>query len=354
MRCLLVIVLILLFPMALDAHLQIKQVQVNHLPISNIQNIVLLPKSSIEVELMPSADSSLRYQYFLEGYDASAWQSVHPVVCYTNLPGGTYQLIIKAKTKETYSNVITLPIVVENSVFEVWWFWPSVVFYAMILLGAAGYFFILYNFRQKLKVAHIRQRIAADLHDEIGATLSSIAIAAHLIEKKMAHPTPDLLSILGQIKVNSRETIQTIRDTVWTLNPSNDSLPQLVEKMRSFAYQILTSKDIVLEFDDHIANLQTTKITMDQRRNVYLIFKEAINNIAKHSEATTATVYLEVQKDGFFIRITDNGKGFDKTTNYEGNGLGNFKKRADESFINLNIDSVLGRGTTITLEVPEI
>jgi two-component sensor histidine kinase len=294
------------------------------------------------------------YRYRLEGLETDTVIWNYPVARYTNLEGGDYTFWVQAQQNGVWSKPTQIVFQVEKIITEEWWFWPVVAIYVLLLVGAAIYFFLLYNFRQKLKVEHLRNRIASDLHDEVGATLSSIAIAARVVEKRLDNQSPDLQLILDQIKSDSNDTIQTIHDTVWTLNPHNDSLPQLIEKMRSFAAQILTAKDVVLQFENHLEETSSAKISMDQRQNVYLIFKEAINNIAKHAEATKVSVELGVEKGELRMRITDNGRGFDSTRTHEGNGLKNFKKRAEASFIDLKISSEIGKGTQITLVVPEM
>ncbi len=294
------------------------------------------------------------YRYRLEGVDQDTVMWNYPVARYTNLEGGDYTFWVQSQQNGVWSKPVKLIFQVEESLTETSWFWPVVAIYVLLLVGAAIYFFLLYNFRQKLKVEHLRNRIASDLHDEVGATLSSIAIAARVVEKRLDKQSPDLQLILDQIKSDSNNTIQTIRDTVWTLNPHNDSLPQLVEKMRSFAAQILTAKDVALQFENHLEETSSAKISMEQRQNVYLIFKEAINNIAKHAEATKVNVELEAKNGELRMRITDNGKGFDSTQTHEGNGLKNFKKRAEASFIEFKMSSEIGKGTQITLIVPEM
>lgn len=294
------------------------------------------------------------YRYRLEGVDQDTVTWNYPVARYTNLEGGDYIFWVQVQQNGVWSKPTQIVFQVEEIITEEGWFWPVVAIYVLLLVGAAIYFFLLYNFRQKLKVEHLRNRIASDLHDEVGATLSSIAIAARVVEKRLNNQSPDLQLILDQIKSDSNDTIQTIRDTVWTLNPHNDSLTQLIEKMHSFAAQILTAKDIALQFENHMEETSLAKISMEQRQNVYLIFKEAINNIAKHAEATKVIVEFGVEKGKLRMRITDNGKGFDSTQTHEGNGLKNFKKRAEASFIDFKMTSGVGKGTQITLVVPEI
>ena len=295
--------------------------------------------------------SNCTYRYWLRGLDQDTVVYAYPVARFTKLGGGSYTFQVQTKQNSQWSKPLTLGLDVETSLTETLWFWPSMAVYALLLLGAAIYFFLLYNFRQKLKLHSLRNRIAADLHDEVGATLSSIAISTHLIAKKWGNQTPDMLSILNQIKSDSEDTIQVIRDTVWTLNSDNDSAAQLFEKMRSLAFQVLAPQDIALQFDNQIPADNSLKFSMEQRQNLYLIFKEAINNILKHAEATKVNVECIMKNEEFSLIITDNGKGFDSSEKYEGNGLKNFKKRAQESFMNFKLSSKAGEGTKLELKI---
>ena len=156
------------------------------------------------------------------------------------------------------------------------------------------------------------------------------------------------------METDSDETIGMIRDTVWALNPENDSLDILIEKTHTFARQILGSKEINLVFENRITKNKTIKLSIDNQKNFYLIAKEAINNIAKHSEATEAKITYKMADGMIHFEIADNGKGYDVSKNFEGNGLKNFQKRAKESYMDLKIDTQPQMGTKIKLVVPII
>lgn len=296
------------------------------------------------------------YRYYTDGLDADTVTLQYPNAHYTNLEGGAYRFWVQAQQNGQWSKPAQITLEIEESITEEGWFWPAVAVYLLLLAGAAIYFFLLYNFRQKLKLQSLRNRIAADLHDEVGATLSSIAISTRLVEKKYGRQAPEMLSILQQIKTDSEETIQTIRDTVWTLNPNNDSVEQLLEKMRSLAFQLLTPQDISLTFNNQLSTSETHRLqlSMEQRQNLYLIFKEALNNILKHAEASKVNVTFKMNGQELLMNIADNGKGFDTTQRYEGNGLKNYKKRAAESFMEVKLDSKAGEGTQLDVTVISI
>ena len=322
----------------------------------------LTPKNTLELGALQNdliiewKPCDCTYRYYTAGLDPDTVTLNHPIARYNNLKGGEYHFWVQAQQNGQWSEPAQITFEIEESIMEEWWFWPAVAVYVLLLAGAAIYFFLLYNFRQKLKLQSLRNRIAADLHDEVGATLSSIAISTRLVEKKYGQQAPGMLSILQQIKTDSEETIQTIRDTVWTLNPNNDSTEQLFEKMRSLAFQLLTPQDISLSFNNQLSSTETTRLqfSMEPRQNLYLIFKEALNNILKHAEATVVNVTLNMNGQELLMTIADNGKGFDATQRYEGNGLKNYQKRASESFMEIKLGSNPGKGTQLEVTVISI
>jgi signal transduction histidine kinase len=139
-------------------------------------------------------------------------------------------------------------------------------------------------------------------------------------------------------------------DIVWTINPENDQFEKIILRMRSFAYELLGAKKIDFEFnaDEEVAKM---KLSMEVRKNLYLIFKEATNNLVKYSGANKATFNIKTEKDNLTMLISDNGRGFNQQQTTEGNGLKNMKKRAGEIGGQLVIESWPGKGTEIQLRV---
>ena len=207
--------------------------------------------------------------------------------------------------------------------------------------------FKLYDFRQKLKMQHVRNQIAADLHDEVGSNLNSIAIYTEVLRKNDSGKSTD---ILDKITANSKESVSLMQDTVWMINPKNDSTEKLLERMKAFASGILATKNISFDFNAP-ADFKKVKFSMEQRKNCYLIYKESINNIVKHAEATKVVVSIAQKNDEIDIEIQDNGKGFDLDQLHDGNGLQNFKERAEEAEFELIIDSKIGIGTKISMKI---
>jgi signal transduction histidine kinase len=140
---------------------------------------------------------------------------------------------------------------------------------------------------------------------------------------------------------------------VWTINPENDNFEKIILRMRSFAYELLGAKKIEFEFeaDDEAGR---KKLSMDIRKNLYLIFKEATNNMVKYSDANKALFSIKAGKNELTMLIRDNGKGFDMAKETIGNGLKNMKKRAEEIGAKLLVESTQGSGTTIQLLIRTI
>jgi signal transduction histidine kinase len=192
----------------------------------------------------------------------------------------------------------------------------------------------------------LRNKIASDLHDDVGSTLSSISMFSQMAQQQSKETIP-LLDTIGDY---SRKMLEAMADIVWTINPENDQFEQIILRMRNFAYDLLGTKKIEFEFDadEDVASL---KLSMEVRKNIYLIFKEATNNMVKYSGADKALFRIKGEKNILTMLIRDNGKGFDTSQSTNGNGLRNMKNRAEEMGAHLMIDSAFGKGTTIELSI---
>ena len=215
------------------------------------------------------------------------------------------------------------------------------------LLGCMA--FLLYRnhvTRQKLKLQTLRNKIASDLHDDVGSTLSSIAIFSEMAQQQ----SKDTIPLLNTIQDSSRQMLDAMADIVWTINPDNDQFEKIIMRMRNFAFELLGAKQIEFQFtaDSEIGHL---KLPMQVRKNLYLIFKEATNNLVKYSNATRAQYAITNDGNRISMTIRDNGKGFDLVTAHVGNGLKSMQKRAEEIGGLLAIESRPGQGTFISLQL---
>jgi signal transduction histidine kinase len=193
--------------------------------------------------------------------------------------------------------------------------------------------------RRLLELERLRSSIARDLHDEVGSNLSSIAMASELLgtEPKLGDMERSRLSHISSVAL---ATVKDMKDIVWLIHPGNDSLDDLFLRMKDTAASILEARPYVVNFP---TGPNGRKVNLDWKRNVYLIYKESLANICKHSQATRVEIQLR-------LSIADNGCGFNIAGPPEGNGLRNMRERAALLGAALHIASNPGRGTEVTLD----
>jgi len=290
-----------------------------------------------------------KYAYRLDGLD-KRWtftDAARHFANYTNLDPGQYTFMVKGSNNDGIWNpaVTSLKITISPPFWQTWWFKALYVLCAVMILYA-----IWYNRMQKTRdIKRIRNKIASDLHDDLGATLSSISIMSELVHQEIKGQSPLANSLLEKIGNSSRNMIDSVNDMVWTINPKNDNFENIIKRMKAFAAEILSAKDIALQFDVDKSLIQS-KLKMDKRENFYLIFKEAVNNSAKYSRAANAFVFIQDKQNSLKMTIRDDGDGFEPHRITMGNGLNNMRYRAELMKARFSIKSVPGKGTTIELE----
>jgi signal transduction histidine kinase len=196
---------------------------------------------------------------------------------------------------------------------------------------------------------HIRNEIAANLHDDLAASLSSLTMFSESNRRKAQKELSSSNELIfSKISEKSREILNLVRENVWEMNSRNDQSEEWLDRMIKFAVETLESKQIELDLNvsDAVRNMI---LPIDYRRDLYLFVKESINNIAKHSEADLVKMSLNLQKNSLFLIIKDNGKGFDTNELKNGNGLLNFQNRANHLKGKCEINSVIGEGTEVRL-----
>ena len=198
---------------------------------------------------------------------------------YTNLDPGEYTFKVKGSNNDgLWSPVIaSVKLIITPPYWQTWWF-RTLLFVAV---AAAVYGLYRYRLQHILKLQNIRNRIAADLHDDIGSTLNSISVYSEVAKKDPARQ-PHALNMIGE---SSRKVIDAMSDIVWTINPDNDSFEKIILRMRSLCYNLLRAKKIDFTFRAD-ENMNGLKLSLQERRNFYLIFKEALNNLVKYSGAS--------------------------------------------------------------------
>ncbi|OIN56944.1 sensor histidine kinase [Arsenicibacter rosenii] len=287
-----------------------------------------------------------RYTYQLTGFDRKPVDTDNQQATYTNLAPGHYALVIKAANNDGVWNTtgLTIPVEVIPAYYQTWWFTLLII----ALLAGAGYLAYRYRSQQKARIEAIRNRIAKDLHDDMGSTLSSIRIFSDVLQLQLTGSAPEAIPVLQRISQSATSLSESMQDIIWTIRTHQDTLDDVVIRMREFGLKMAEARDIAFRMDV-MESFQPLKPDMAQRRNLYLIFKESINNAIKYAQCTAINVDLRVIHGQLQLTIQDNGQGFDPATVREGNGLQNLRQRALEINGTLSIESVRGQGTTIRL-----
>jgi signal transduction histidine kinase/ligand-binding sensor domain-containing protein len=201
-----------------------------------------------------------------------------------------------------------------------------------------------------LNEERLRAKIARDLHDEMGSTLTSINIISKVaMEDKQENQK--LYEYFRKIKDHSGKMMESMSDMVWAINPVNDNFEKVILKMKEFVAEMLEPARINFHIQEE-GPLDKTFLNPEQRRDIYLILKEAVNNIVKYSGATEMQLNLQRSDKLLKMMISDNGKGFDSKDVRPGNGLRNMHSRAEEMGATLKVETLPGKGTVIWLELP--
>jgi ligand-binding sensor domain-containing protein/two-component sensor histidine kinase len=289
------------------------------------------------------------YLYRLEGLSESS--HFMPITeTKINLAGiapGNYRLIVKALSGNgKWSNEIALPLIIAKP------FWQTALFITLCILLVAALIYSLFKYRinQLKKMQRMRNAISRDLHDDIGASLSNINILNELAKRNAGNPEK-ATAYLNKAGEDIQHISEGISDIIWNINPRYDDLQNLFVRMRRYAADMLEGKNI----NHNITMPESTgsiKMNMDKRRNIFLIFKEAVNNLAKYSKATNCTVAVSIKSNILSLTVSDDGCGFNDKGQHTGNGLANMRQRAVLCGGQLQLDSTAGKGTTVTVTIP--
>lgn len=291
------------------------------------------------------------YAYKLEGLDEDWVQTGYKREAnYTHVPPGKYTFRVKGSNNDGVWNEqgASVNIIIAPPFWATWWFRSAVV------LAAAGILFALYRYRvnRLLELQLTRLRIAQDLHDDIGSSLSSIALESELVQGRTALDEKERTR-LRRIANRSRQLIESMDDIVWAINPTNDRLDHLLLRMKETAADLLSKQGIHHTIRFPKEDLPHS-LEMEFRRNLFLIFKELLNNIFKHAQASHVEIDLAKKNGVLILKVKDDGVGFDPSAANNGNGLLNMKMRAMK--LNGRIDfqhpAAGGVKATLTVKIP--
>ena len=298
--------------------------------LENLTDITLAPNyAQFEFHFtMPNyLSKDIRYSTWLENYEKD-WNFLgdNPRVKYGKLPAGNYFLHIKAvDDKGNFGqNELKIPIVIQEVFYKTGWFQLLM----LSLIGLLIFGVSRYHANQVLKVERLRTKLSSDLHDEVSGLLAGIAMQTDLIQ--MLTKEEANKARLQKIGETSRSAMSKMGDVIWSVDARKDKFSDLIIRMKEHAAEILQPLDIKYNFDIDDFNLDK-KIDLKLRQNLYLIFKESINNIAKHSTASKAFISLQNEDNLFHLTIKDNGQAkLKKSVTKTGQGLSNLKMRTEE------------------------
>ena len=315
---------------------------------------IVLPASrnnlSIEfVGLSFASDPVLLYQYKLDGIDAD-WSapSVQRSVTYARLSPGVYRFVARAMDRDgrTRGAPAILPFRILPPIWQRWWFVAAAASLLLLLLYAG----FRYRVAQLVQLERVRTRIATDLHDDIGSNLSLVAMLSEVVRHQVEGDgqVGERLSLIARI---SRELVDGMSDIVWAVNPQKDRLGDLTQRMRRFASDILSARDVALRFTA-TGLAPDLKLGADLRRQIYLVFKESLNNAARHSRCKAVEVECAREDGKLAVKIADDGVGFDPARVDAGTGVHSMRRRAEQLGGTFDIASRPGGGTVVMLAVP--
>ncbi|MPY87875.1 MAG: hypothetical protein GEU99_08140 [Luteitalea sp.] len=317
------------------------------------------------------APDKVQFQYQLEGYDQD-WidAGTRREAYYTGLPPGRYRFRVRARNEDGVWSATDalLPVRQEPHVYQTWWF---VVVCALLLVAMVGLaLYVLHRLKLERAVAleRMRMRIATDLHDDIGGTLSRMAILSEVAKRQAVLP-PDVERRIDDLGETARGLVDAMSDVVWSIDPRRDHLASLLPRVREHALDVLDPTALIFETPP---GAETVHLSPDQRRQLYLILKEALTNVAKHARAHHVAVVVTVDGHMLDVEVRDDGRGFDRESPaptgepghppdhggrahrplvHLGNGLTNMRARVAALDGRLDIRSG-SDGTTLQVQVP--
>jgi two-component sensor histidine kinase len=294
-------------------------------------------------------EKELMYSYRLLGSGDTSWTAPansHSIQ-YANLKPGHYQFEVRMTGWNGEKGAITaLPFLIRPPYWQTAWFRVSVA----LLVIAMFYLFYRYRIRQLLKLQRVRNNIATDLHDDIGSTLTNISILSQLSLSHLDQPS-EARKFLHNITDQVQGSSEALDDIIWSVNSRHDSLKETLARMRRYAGDLFDHSSIRCNLDFAEPD-EDIRLGMEQRRDLFLMYKELLNNTRKHAAATEVGIKVQYHNKQLKLMVTDNGKGFDPQRPHQRNGLKNLQVRASRWKGKVELETTIGRGSRFTIFLP--
>ena len=294
-------------------------------------------------------EKQILYSYRLLGGADTAWSKPanQHNVSYASLQPGNYRFEVRTTGwNEQWGVPANFTFNIRYPYWQTWWFYSLIGIIVILLF----YGFYLYRIRQLKNLQNVRNRIASDLHDDIGATLTNINMLSEISRKNLEQPQ-EAEKFLQRISEEVTSTSQALNDIIWSVNSRNDSLEETLTRMRRYAAELFDNSNTIchLSLDEAAAG---KKLSMEQRRDLYLIYKESMNNIHKHASANNVWIDVQWRNGKLHLKIKDDGKGFNPSISTNGNGLKNILSRTEKWKGSSSIKSTPGNGALIEIIIP--
>jgi len=308
-----------------------------------------------------SAPDAVRFKCWLEGHEtAPADVGGERVARYPKLPPGNYRFHVTAENEDGFWNETggVLEIIVQPYFWQTNSFRITAIIFTLAIVAAIVRFLSTQKLRRELQLHRQkealekeRSRIARDLHDQLGANLTQVALLGEMAGADKNSPD-EVESHAKQISETARETTHSLDEIVWAINPSNDTLEGVANYACKYAQEYLALAGVRYRADLPM-QLPPTPVPPEVRHNVFLAFKEAVHNVVKHAQADEAWIRLRLQPDGFILEIEDNGRGIgNQTAPQNRNGLRNMKRRMNDIHGGFSISAGANGGTVVRFTVP--
>jgi signal transduction histidine kinase len=308
-----------------------------------------------------NAPSNVQFQYQLQGFDDN-WidGGTQRQETYSRLPPGDYRFAVRACNSDGVWNEIgaSLALTVVPSIWQTAWFrLLGLALFTAAVVAMARYISFR-RLREKLRalerqtaIDRERTRIARDLHDELGAGLTSVAMLGDMALRHRSNER-EVCGYAQQITSTTRGIMKSLDETVWAVHPRNDTLEHLINYLGKYALEFLDTADVRCRMN-LVEDAPRIPVTAEVRHNVLLVVKEALNNVVRHSHATEVRIHVSVNGESSYLSIEDNGCGFNGATeDILADGLRNMRQRMADIDGHFEIQSEKASGTKISLSFP--
>jgi len=305
-----------------------------HFELDNNQNYLAFSFIGLDYR----APDQMVYEYRLRGANDKWERTTTNEVQYSALPPDNYTFEVRARNFDNMWSTDTrrVSFTILAPFWQRWWF------YGLTTLGIIGiivFFYHYYRINKMVELERMRVQIASDLHDDVGASLTEIALQTDFLQT--SNTGSEVKQMLREIGDQSRKIVSSLDDIVWTIDARNDTIGDLTDRMQDHANKMLNRKDITVTYNFKNLDMDET-LPVEERENIYLIFKEAVNNIAKHSNANHVWVEMQYNKNNMDLEVRDDGTTTKSNGRKTGQGLRNMNMRGERIGADVEISNKNG------------